>query len=110
MSATALEHATTVLVPKNRGLAEQVQRALARFGEERAARDAVRGEDVAYIASEIARSGRGVLAFSGDDLVDDWLAAGNSLDPRIRRNRIIWSDPAAIYGAPALSLIRSPHR
>ncbi len=107
MSAIALERATTVLVPKNRGLAEQVQRALAHLGEERLTRDAVRGEDVAYIASEIARSGRGVLAFSGDDLVDEWLAAGNSLDPRIRRDRIMWSDPAAVYGAPALCLIGS---
>lgn len=107
MSAIALERAMTVLVPKNRGLAEQVQRALAHLGEERLTRDAVRGEDVAYIASEIARSGRGVLAFSGDDLVDEWLAAGNSLDPRIRRDRIMWSDPAAVYGAPALCLIGS---
>lgn len=107
MSAIALEHATVVLVPKNRGLAEQVQRAFAKLGEEHATRDVVRGEDVAYLANEIARSGRSVLAFSGDDLVNEWLAAGNSLDSRIRRGRIMWSDPAALYGAPALCLIGS---
>lgn len=107
MHAIALEDATTVLVPKNRGLAEQVRRALVQFGEDHLARDVVRGEDVAYITNEIARSGRSVLAFSGDDLVDEWLAAGNELDPRIRRGRIMWSDPAALYGAPALCLIGS---
>ncbi|HEY2476975.1 MAG TPA: hypothetical protein VGI19_19500 [Candidatus Cybelea sp.] len=108
MHAIALEDATTtVLVPKNRGLAEQVRRALVHFSDEPFAGDAVRGEDVAYIANEIARSGRGVLAFSGDDLVDEWLAAGNKLDPRIRRERIMWSDPGALYGAPALCLIGS---
>jgi ATP phosphoribosyltransferase len=65
----------------------------------------VRGEDVPYFANELARSGQRVVAFTGDDLVDEWLAAGNIFDRRLGRRRIHWADPEAIYGAPALCLI-----
>jgi ATP phosphoribosyltransferase len=96
----------TILVPKNGGLAGQVQGAL----EERAVPAnaqyvRVRGEDVPLLANEFARSGRPVRAFTGDDLVEEWLAAGNALCAALTRNRIAWNDPAAIYGAPALCLI-----
>jgi ATP phosphoribosyltransferase len=49
--------------------------------------------------------GRRVLAFTGDDLLDEWLAEGNVIDAGLARRKIAWSDPAAIYGAPALCLI-----
>ena len=97
-----------VLVPKNRGLAAQAARVLAeRLPQGALERCAVRGEDVALLASEIARSGRTVLALTGDDLLDEWLAGGNALDPRLRRQRAAWEDRAAIYGRPTLCLIGS---
>jgi ATP phosphoribosyltransferase len=96
----------TILLPKNGGLAGQIERTL---GHRTIPADAqyvrVRGEDVPLLADELVRSGRPVLAFTGDDLVDEWLAAGNTLCPGLTRDRIAWSDPAAIYGAPALCLI-----
>jgi ATP phosphoribosyltransferase len=98
-----------VLVAKNRGLSHQVARAAAVVPALGAAtRYAVRGEDVPYLSNAFARSGRGVVAVTGDDLVDEWLAAGNKLDPSIRRRRIPWADPAARYGKPALCLIGAP--
>ncbi len=107
--AAGSPRAPVVLVAKNRGLAPQVVRALElvpALGS--ASRHAVRGEDVPYLSNAFARSGRNVVAVTGDDLVDEWLAAGNALDPRLRRRRIAWSDPAARYGKPALCLIGSP--
>jgi ATP phosphoribosyltransferase len=98
-----------VLVAKNRGLAQQVARAaelVPTLGDP--SRHAVRGEDVPYLSNAFARSGRGVVALTGDDLVDEWLAAGNVLDERLRRRRIPWADPAARYGKPALCLIGAP--
>ncbi|HEV3155137.1 MAG TPA: hypothetical protein VGZ02_15110 [Candidatus Baltobacteraceae bacterium] len=97
---------TTVLLPKNRGLAAQALRALEDLvcphGVERRL---VRGEDVPYLAREIARSGRPVFGVTGDDLVDEWLASGGTLGERLKRRRISWSDPQAVFGKPALCFI-----
>jgi len=99
----------TVLLPKNGGLTAQVDRWLAAATIPTGAQYVrVRGEDVPLLADELGRAGRSVLAFSGDDLVDEWLALGNTLCERITRDRIAWSDPEAIYGAPALCLIGRP--
>lgn len=103
MNALMAEPATVLLVPKNRGLVEQVARALDQRDDVSSC--SMRGEDIPYLANELARRGRRVLAFTGDDLVDEWIAAGNTLDQRLQRRRIRWEDPAAIYGAPALCLI-----
>ncbi len=65
----------------------------------------VRGEDVPLLANELARSGRSVLAFTGEDLLEEWLAGGRTLDARITRRSIAWNDPSARYGKPALCLI-----
>jgi ATP phosphoribosyltransferase len=65
----------------------------------------VRGEDVPQIANDLARRGRPVVGITGDDLLEEWLAGGNALDPRLTREARPWSDEAAIYGAPALCLI-----
>jgi ATP phosphoribosyltransferase len=96
----------TVIVAKNRGLSDQVGRVL---GTRSIPVDAeyvrVRGEDVPMLADELGRAGRQVLAITGDDLVDEWLAAGNALNERVSRDRVAWSDPLALYGAPALCLI-----
>jgi len=96
----------TVLLPKNGGLTGQVDRWLdtAQIPSD-AQYVRVRGEDVPLLADELGRAGRRVLAFSGDDLVDEWLALGNTLCDRLTRDRIAWQDPEAIYGAPALCLI-----
>ncbi|HTX56461.1 MAG TPA: hypothetical protein VMD47_05080 [Candidatus Acidoferrales bacterium] len=95
-----------VLVPKNRGLAAMTEYALRscapRGGYERTF---VRGEDVPLLASEVARSGRPLLAFTGEDLLEEWLAGGRTLDARIVRRSIPWKDPRARYGKPALCLI-----
>ena len=97
---------TIVLMPKNRGLAGQAARALdARGLTEPTQTCLVRGEDVMFLANELARRGRSVLALTGDDLLDEWLARGNTLDGRLERKHIPWNDPAAIYGKPALCLI-----
>jgi ATP phosphoribosyltransferase len=99
----------TILIPKNRGLLAQIERALqlrAIAGDAHVVR--VRGEDVPLLANEFGRAGRRVLAFTGDDLLDEWLAGGNALCEPVVRDRIAWSDPAAIYGAPALCLVGRP--
>lgn len=106
---TAQSGPIVVLLPKNRGLVERVERwlytnPLPDAGE----RVRVRGEDVPMLADQMARSGRGVLAFTGDDLIDEWLALGNVLSDRLKRDRIAWNDPNALFGAPALSLIGLP--
>ncbi|HEV3090747.1 MAG TPA: hypothetical protein VGX91_04800 [Candidatus Cybelea sp.] len=108
MNATVASDNTTVLLPKNRGLAAQLSHVLDAKAWERCAPRAVKGEDVPYLANELARAGRRVLAFTGEDLVEEWLAAGNALDLRLSRSRMLWRDPQAIYGAPALCLIGSP--
>ena len=100
------ERSCVALYPKNSGFAAQLARLRERYplpGD--ASSLSVRGEDVAFFANELARLDRRVLAFTGDDLLDEWLARGNALDRRLIRRRIAWSDPAAIYGAPALCLI-----
>ena len=105
----ALTGPIVVLLPKNRGLIERVDRwlhtnPLPEGGE----RVRVRGEDVPMLADQMARAGRSVLAFTGDDLLDEWLALGNVISERLERDRIAWNDPHALYGAPALSLIGPP--
>jgi ATP phosphoribosyltransferase len=97
---------TVVLIPKNRGLAAMAEYAL-RSNTPRGAfeRTFVRGEDVPLIASEVARGGRPVLALTGEDLLEEWLASGRELDRRIVRRSIAWNDPQARYGKPALALI-----
>ncbi|HTU70082.1 MAG TPA: hypothetical protein VMF11_07140 [Candidatus Baltobacteraceae bacterium] len=97
---------TVVLVPKNRGLAAMAEYALTLAAPRGAfERTLVRGEDVPLLANEVARSGRPLLALTGEDLLDEWLAAGRTLDRRILRRSIPWNDPAARYGKPALCLI-----
>jgi len=97
---------TVVLLPKNRGLAAMVENALpAHLPRGDYERTFVRGEDVPMLANEVARNGRCVLAFTGDDLLEEWLAAGGTLDARLFRRRVTWNDPNARYGKPALCLI-----
>jgi ATP phosphoribosyltransferase len=103
--ALVAESTTTLLVPKNRGLAAQVARALERRPSGVYVKSVVRGEDVPYLSNELARSGMRVVGYTGDDLVDEWLAAGNEFNRCLYRSRIPWLEPAAIYGAPALCLI-----
>jgi len=97
--------APIALIPKNRGLSGQLAPLCERFVPAGSTEVAVRGEDVPTLANAVAESGRSVVAFTGDDLLDEWLLAGNALHPGLRRRRIAWRDPRAIYGAPALSLI-----
>jgi ATP phosphoribosyltransferase len=97
-----------VLVPTNRGLAAQAKRALTALGCAGGDHRFVRGEDVPYIASRIASGGRSVLGVTGEDLMAEWLAAGNQLDRGLRRSVFPWSDPRAAYGKPALCLIGPP--
>ena len=97
---------TVVLIPKNRGLAAMAEYALRTCAPDEAfERTFVRGEDVPLIANEVARSGRPVLGLTGEDLLEEWLAAGRELDSRIARRSIPWNDPRARYGKPALCLI-----
>ena len=93
------------LIPKNRGLTGQLAPLCERLVPGGSPRVAVRGEDVPTLANAVAKSGRPVIAFIGDDLLDEWLPAGNALHPALQRRRIAWRDPLAIYGAPALCLI-----
>jgi ATP phosphoribosyltransferase len=94
-----------ILLPKNRGLLEQTALAVASLPERLGTVARVRGEDVGALSNEAARHDRTVFALTGDDLLDEWLAAGNALDPRLARRRIPWSDPDALFGAPALCAI-----
>ena len=97
---------TVVLIPKNRGLAAMAEYALSLYAPQTPyERTFVRGEDVPLLASEVARSGRRLLAFTGEDLVQEWIASGRSFDPRITQRSLPWSDPQARYGKPALCLI-----
>ncbi len=97
---------TIALLPKNRGLAGQIAALRDRLADG-TARFEVRGEDVPLLANEIARRGGSVTAFTGDDLLDEWLLAGNVLHERLVRRRVAWRDPLAAFGAPALCLIGS---
>lgn len=106
MSVTIATEPSLLLLPKNRGLEAQVENALQQrppTAGETAYR--LRGEDIADLTCRLAGEGRNVAAYTGEDLLEEWLAAGNALDPRINRTRIAWCDPAAIYGKPALCLI-----
>lgn len=104
-----MAHPPVVLLPKNSGLVEQVTRAsVLRPDFDLAVRYTVRGEDVPYLSNEFSRRGRRVVAYTGDDLVDEWLAAGNKLDHRLRRAQVAWVDPRARFGRPALCLIGAP--
>ena len=99
-----------VLLPTNRGLALQAERALAQIGRAAGTRRLVRGEDVPFLASRIARDGRRVLGLTGEDLVAEWLAAGNHLGDRLRCRTLPWCDPRAMFGKPALCLIGPPDK
>ena len=96
---------TAVLIPKNRGLAAMADYALQLYAPASYERTFVRGEDVPLLANEVARSKRPVLAFTGEDLLEEWIAGGRRIDARIARRSIAWSDPAARYGKPALCVI-----
>ncbi len=97
---------TVAILPKNRGLATAAADA---FGASSPCADTrrafARGEDIPMLASELARRGRGVVAYTGCDLLEEWLAAGNRLDPRLDTVIIPWNDPAARFGKPALCAI-----
>jgi ATP phosphoribosyltransferase len=106
MEAATISAPTVVLLPKNRGLAAMAECALRNNPPSGAYEPTfVRGEDVPLLASEVARSGRPVLAFTGEDLLEEWLAQGRTLDARIARRSIPWNDSSARYGKPALCLI-----
>ncbi len=106
MEATTVSAPTVVLLPKNRGLAAMAEYALRSNPPSGAYEPSfVRGEDVPLLANEVARSGRPMLALTGEDLLEEWLAGGNTLDARISRRSIAWNDPSARYGKPALCLI-----
>lgn len=96
---------SVVLLPKNRGLAGQLTPICEGESLSESVAYQVRGEDIPFLSNELARLGRHVTAFTGDDLLDEWLAGGNSLHRRIVRRRIAWRDAQAIFGAPALCLI-----
>jgi ATP phosphoribosyltransferase len=93
------------LIPKNRGLTGQFAPVCESLVPAGSTQVTVRGEDVPMLANAVAKSGRSVVAFTGDDLLDEWLLAGNALHSRLLRGRVAWRDPQAIYGAPALCLI-----
>jgi ATP phosphoribosyltransferase len=106
MEAATVSAPTVVLLPKNRGLAAMAEYALRSNPPSGAYEPTfVRGEDVPLLANELARSGRSVLALTGEDLLEEWLAGGRTLDARITRRSIAWNDPNARYGKPALCLI-----
>ncbi len=97
-----------LLYAKNAGLARQAERAIERLSVAGWERRSVRGEDVPLLANELARRGRRVVGVTGDDLLEEWLAAGNVLDGRLARSTQPWDDPRAVYGAPALCLVGTP--
>ncbi len=98
-----------IVVPKNRGLAERAEKALTSAGISAGAkRCRVRGEDVPAIASMLAAQGDAVLAFTGEDLLAEWLAGGSVLDGRLRRRTVEWFDRKAIFGKPSLCLVTPP--
>jgi len=97
-----------VLLPTNRGLAAQAERALAIADDAGGEPQFVRGEDVPFLASSIAATGRCVLGITGQDLVSEYLAAGNTLGERLQVRTLPWQDRAAVYGSPALCLIGAP--
>lgn len=110
MSVTLASTTSVLLLPKNRGLAAQVERAMkSRTPKDGEIAYAMRGEDIPYLSTQLAGESRNVTAYTGGDLLEDWLAAGNALDPRLQRTRIPWSDPNATYGKPALCLIGPPN-
>ena len=98
--------ATAVILPKNRGLAAT---AAAAFGacapDDDAQPTLARGEDIPLLASDLARRGRSVVAYTGCDLLEEWLAAGNRLNARLDVVTIPWNDPRARFGKPALCAI-----
>lgn len=106
MQTQAIVAPVVVLVPKNRGLAAMADRGLRAYAANTPIeRTFVRGEDVPFLANELARTGRSMLAFTGDDLLDEWIESGRTLDPRVTRSKLAWTDPDARYGKPALCLI-----
>jgi hypothetical protein len=92
---------TAVYLPNNRRLAEQIAAANLPFPES-AGRVVLRGEDIPLVMNRIARRSQAAVGITGDDLLDDWLAAGNELDERVTRSRILWNDARAVYGKPAV--------
>jgi ATP phosphoribosyltransferase len=98
----------TVITAKNSGLIKQVEQTLEQLSLQGFVRRAVRGEDVPQLTSDLASRGRRVIGLTGDDLLEEWLAAGNVLDERLARSKRPWNDPRAIFGGPALCLIGAP--
>ena len=110
MPVTLASTPSVLLLPKNRGLAAQVELALqSRVPKDGEIAYAMRGEDIPYLSTQLAGELRGVTAYTGEDLLEDWLSAGNALDARLQRSRVPWSDPTAIFGKPALCLIGPPN-
>jgi ATP phosphoribosyltransferase len=99
-----------LLSAKNAGLAREVERAVDGLGIAAWERRLVRGEDVPAIANALALLGRRVVGLTGDDLLNEWLAAGNKLAPQVTRATRPWTDPAALFGSPALCLMGAPNR
>lgn len=106
MLAEVAQGRRTILVPKNGGLIAQAARTLAQLSlPDDTLQCNLRGEDIPYVASELARAGRAVTALTGEDLLEDWLAAGNMLDAALATRIVPWASDDAMFGKPALCLI-----
>ena len=71
----------------------------------------VRGEDVPLLANEVARGGRSMLALTGEDLLEEWLADGRTLDRtyrpaqhRVERSERALRQARAVFDRPARRL------
>lgn len=100
---------TTLILPKNSGLAQYARKAATPLRADDTLEIIVRGEDVPMLACEFAQAGQRVIALTGEDLLEEWKLRGGLLASNLQVRRIEWNDPDALFGKPSLCAIGPPN-
>ena len=94
-----------IVVPRNSGLKEYNDKALADLNAKSSKVIRVRGEDVPLWVSRFIDKGFDAIGLTGEDLFIEYQKRFRDTELEIKK-RIEWKDEKALYGKPALCLIR----
>lgn len=106
MSAEIIvDEGTVLLVPKNSGLKDYREKALAFFPpSEKTRLIEVRGEDVPFLVEQFREKGKKALGLTGEDLFKEYCLENKETGLTVVR-RVVWDDPEAMFRKPTLCLV-----
>ena len=90
-------------MPKNSGL-EKCREIAENFKDKNTEVISVRGEDIPFLVSTMAKEGKDVLGITGEDVFKEFIL--NRREPGVEiLKRITWRDEKSLYGKPTLCLL-----